>query len=449
MRMQTVVRRTIFLCLLLLIALSAFALPVWAEEGAALPAAGEAAPESTEMPAPQVWFSRDFSSRYAEYGDQITLSYTVQNDGQLPIENVLIQDTLVGEVGTVERIEPGERKRLNVRVQVTQSCSSQPTLTYDCAGQSYTETRSAESISLADVNLQVRLEADKTSVAPGEMVTLRLLLTNQGDVRLYGLHGSEPVLGEMGSLVSALAPGEEYTVTRTVQMKSTGTFQFTVEGSSDTGGAISVQSNEMSVLVTPVAAEIQLSLRAEADQTELYGPGKVAFSLYVDNECSLELRNVSLSEETRGDIRQLAFVPTGEMPVIIQEYEISESGTYRFRAQVTDSVGDVLTVYSEPIEIAVLEERESASPSPEPTVQATQMGPSASPGVIPVLDGSPYRMEENPATFEKLMAGTVFLLLTILFIWYVVDKFKRWSARRRRARQKRKQKKNRNGTRKK
>ena len=139
----------------------------------------------------------------------------------------------------------------------------------------------------------------------------------------------------------------------------------------------------------------------------------------------------------------------GRMPVIIQEYEISESGTYRFRAQVTDSVGDVLTVYSEPIEIAVLEERESASPSPEPTVQATQMGPSASPGVIPVLDGSPYRMEENPATFEKLMAGTVFLLLTILFIWYVVDKFKRWSARRRRARQKRKQKKNRNGTRKK
>ena len=218
-------------------------------------------------------------------------------------------------------------------------------------------------------------------------------------------------------------------------MKSTGTFQFTVEGSSDTGGAISAQSNEMSVLVTPVAAQIQLSLRAEADRTELTGPCEVSFSLYVSNDCSLELRNVELAEETRGKIRDLVFVPNGEMPVITEVYEVTESGTYRFQARVTDSVGDRLTVYSEPIEIIV---SEAAEPTAQPTA-----GPEASStqnSAIPVLDGAPYRMEGDSATFEKLMFGTALVLLAILLIWYLVSAIRRKLERRRRLRRKKERK---------
>ena len=60
---------------------------------------------------------------------------------------------------------------------------------------------------------------------------------------------------------------------------------------------------------------------------------------------------------------------------------------------------------------------------------------------IPVLDGSPYRMEENPATFERLMFGTSLVLLAILIIWYLISAFRSVRERRRRARR-RKQKKN-------
>lgn len=399
----------------------------------------EEQPEPTAAPSPEVRFYRDFSSRYAEYGDTVTLSYTVKNNGSLPIEGIIVSDQLLGEIGRVERLEPGERKVLSARIQMSETCVSEPNIVYECEGERYSEGRSGESIYLANVELRVELDADKTNVSPGEVVTLRLKLINDGSVNLYGLRAEEPVLGEMGSLVNSLAPGEEYAVTRTVQMKSTGTFQFKVSGSSDTGSVLSVQSNEMSVLVTPVAAQIRLTLSAEADKIRLEEPGEVSFSLKVVNECALELRNVRLSEETRGEIRNLMFVPSGEMPAITQVYEVQESGTYRFQAQVTDSVGDELTVYSEPIEITVLET------TPEPTdVQPTATS-SVQPEetTIPVLDGASYRMEENPATFEKLMLGTSLLLLSVLFIWYMVAKFKRNSARRRKARQRRKQKKNR------
>lgn len=452
-------KRVVLYVFLLLIALLLTGVPALAEEAAqtgeapsatAEPVQSEApaataepspSPAPTEPAEPEVRFSRDFSSSYAEYGDKITISYTVRNDGTAPVENITVTDGLVGEVGRVDRLEPGEKKTMSVRVRITESCTSTPRISYECGGLSYTDERSPQRIYLAEVRVRVELSADKTNVAPGDMVTLRLNVVNEGNVSLYGLRASEPVLGDLGSLVSALPPGDECVITRTVQMKSANTFQFSISGSSDTGGAISVQSNEMSVLVTPVAAQIQLCLRAEADQRELSGPGEVSFSLYVSNDCSLELRNVTLSEETRGVIRELVFVPTGEMPAITQTYPVEESGVFRFQAQVTDSVGDRLTVYSEPIEIIVAEE--AAEPTAEPTAEPAGPELTDAPGesAIPVLGGSPYRMEQDPATFEKLMLGTSIVLLIILIIWYLAASIRSFGERWRRARR-RKQKKN-------
>lgn len=431
--------------LLLLAALLLAACPVMAEEEQEDGQTADSLPQETEQPGPDMRFTREFSTRYAEYGDRVTLNYTVCNDGILPLESIRVEDRLVGEVGRIDRLEGGERKTLSVRVKVTESCVSEPVVHYECGGQTYTEERGAESISLAQVSLHAELAADKTNVAPGEMVTLRLRLVNQSNVNLYSLCGDEPILGEMGNLVGKLAPGEEYTVTRTVQMKSSGTFQFSVTGSSDTGGAVSVQSNEMSVLVTPVAAEIQLTLHAEADKTELNGPGEVTFSLQVSNDCSLELRDVVLSEETKGEIRRLAFVPTGEMPAITQTYDVQESRTYLFRAQVIDSVGDELTVYSNPVGITVLD-KEETEPTEEPEAQQTVQPERTN---IPVLDGTSYRLEEDMATFERLMAGTVAVVAVVLFLWYITAKFRKWSARRKKARLRRKQKKNKQANRKK
>ena len=440
-------KRVIRWILLLITVLALAGIPALAEQAdAALPEATDmppaaepeptAIPEPTAAPEPQIRFTRDLSGSYAEYGNKITISYTVRNEGPVPVENIVITDGPVGEVGRIERLEPGERKTMSAGVRITQTCTSAPSITYEYGGRSYSDERSAQQVYVADVRVRVELSADKTNVAPGEMVTLRLNVVNEGNVSLYGLRASEPVLGDLGSVVSALKPGDESVITRTVQMKSTNTFQFAIEGSSDAGGTVSAQSNEMSVLVTPVAAQILLSLRAEADRTELTGPGEVVFSLYVSNDCSLELRNVELFEETRGKIRDLVFVPTGEMPVITESYEVTESGSYCFQARVTDSVGDRMTVYSEPIEITL---QEAGAPSGQPTIEPAESSPQET--AIPVLDGAPYRMEGDPATFEKLMFGAALALLAILLIWYMASAIRRRLERRRRARR-RKQKKN-------
>lgn len=413
-----------FLLLSLLWTFSAAAEPVSPEQS------GTASPQQTALPEPSLRFSREFSRTYAEYGDTVTLSYTLRNSGEVAIENLVVSDSLIGEVGRVERLEPGERKTLSARVKVTGSMTSIPAVSYECGGKAYSDGRSPETIYLANVALRVELSADKTNVAPGEVVTLRLKLVNEGNVSFYGLRADEPILGEMGSLVGTLPPGEECVATRTVPMKSMGTFQFSVSGTSDTGGQISAHSNELSVVVTPVAAQVELNIRAEADRTELNGPGEVVFSIYVNNECALELRDVFISEATRGEVRRLLFVPSGEMPPITQSYEVKESGVYQFTAQVADSVGDQVTVYSQPVEIQVLGAR----------ADLPDVTPDSSESVIPVLDGASYRMDENAATFERLMIGTGALLLSAILVGYVAADIRRSRARRRARKNKRKKK---------
>lgn len=379
--------------------------------------------EPTDVPQADVSFSRDLSSRYAEVGTTVTLSYTVRNDGVLPVNDITVRDGLVGKVGSVDVLEPGQKKTFSARVKVTQTCTSSPVISYEYNGEKLSKRCSEKSIYLADVDIQVELKTDKKEVAPGEYVTLRLQISNKGNVHLYSMQVSEPVLGEIASSVSSLPPGEECVITRTVQMKSGADFCFTVSGRSDTGLPFTVQSNEIAVAVIPVAAQIDMQLSASADRTELSAPGEVRFSLRLNNRCPIELRNVTVLENTHGEVKNFAFVPTGEMPAVEQVYQVSESGVYQFKAQVADSVGDQVTVYSEPVYITV------GDKPVEPTVEPSEM-----PQTIDIPDGIPYRMAAEVAAFEKLIFRTLLLLIGVLLLWYVVSKFRRLMRRIRRRR---------------
>ena len=182
-------------------------------------------PTPTRQSEPSVRFARNFSAQHAEKGDEITLSYTVRNEGTLSVRNIVVEDGLVGKVGTIERLDPGERRTISARVTVNQTCKSTPVMFYEYGGKTYSKRLAAQEIQLANVKMSVTLEADKKNVAPGEMVTLRLRVVNEGDVNLYGLRAVESMLGEMGSIVSVLPPGDECVVTRTVPMKSGATFR--------------------------------------------------------------------------------------------------------------------------------------------------------------------------------------------------------------------------------
>lgn len=387
-------------------------------------------PTATAVPSPQVRFSRDFSGQYAEYGSYITLSYTVRNDGSLPVTDITVRDGLLGKIGGVDRLDPGEKKTFSASVKITETCTSAPSISYKYAGIGHTRYCSEKTIYLAKVDVSAQIEADKTNVSPGEYVTLRLRIKNEGNVNLYSLRIQEPMLGEIGSTARSLAPGEDFVVTRTVQMKSTAAFHFKVSGSSDTGEAFGMEAEEIGIIVTPAAAQIEMELKAQADREQLDVPGEVAFSLRLNNRCMLELRDVVLSEDSLGEIRRLEFVPAGEMPPITYSCYVAESGTYRFKAQVVDAVGDQLTVYSDPIFISVRSEQAQHSERPQPTQT------DAAQSVIEMPDGSPYRMAEEVATFEKLIFWTLVLLIGVLLLWYVVSSVLRFFRRKRRRRRK-------------
>ena len=128
---------------------------------------------------------------------------------------------------------------------------------------------------------------------------------------------------------------------------------------------------------------------------------------------------------------QLAFIDTPGM------HRPRNSLSQFMVKQVTDSVGDQTTVYSEPIYIQVNGSQETKI-VPTQTPQAS----AAKEILIPLIDGVSYQVPDDAATFEKLMTGTVLLLLAILMVWYAAARI-REEKKRRRKRKRKKNKKNR------
>lgn len=395
-------RRILFCVLLLML----FSIPCLAESSASI------SDDSKPLK-----FSRELSDTYIGYGEYVTITYTVRNEGTTPLKNVVVADVLVGEVGSLDLLAAGEKRTFSARVAITEESVSSPYATYELNGAMDMVTREAETVHLADVQFTTLLEADKTNVAPGEVVTLRITLSNTGNIPLSRLRLKDSVLGDLGILLSELKAGQEYTVTKTVQIKSTTTFHFEVTGYNAGGTEEKFYSNELTVFATPVASDVRLSLTATPESDHLDAPGEVNFSLLLDNDGTLELRNVRLYEQTIGDIRTLLFVPVGEME-LTHTCQVEKSGTYVFAAEISDSVGDMLTVTSNPVEITV----EGISETPEETAVPKDASSQ--------IDTAPYRLNQNSGLFYRLMLATSGLLLLMGAVFFFSARMRENKARR-------------------
>jgi uncharacterized repeat protein (TIGR01451 family) len=357
---------------------------------------------------PELEFTRELSANYIEYGDELTVTYRLKNAGNVKLTDILVSDSLFG--GTVEHVESlgvGKKRTITRKVVVKKRLVSKAaaTCSYEGGDDELRVSRGASTIYLADVKLDLMLDADKVTVASGDLVTLRLKLINNGNVPFSKLHVEDAVFGDLGWLAGALKPGESYTVTKAVEMKSTATFQFAVSGECATGAQLQAKSNELTVFAQPVASEIKLRIQAQADKTVLDAPGDVTFSLTVFNGGGIELRNVQLLEQTRGEIRSLLFVPDGTMPPLTQTYAVSESCTFRFIARTQDAAGEDITAISDPISVEVR--------SPEATPAVPAVAEQALPTPAPLLT----RGRLVPAL--ALASGLTVALTALLIVSYV------------------------------
>lgn len=385
---------------------------------------------------PKLEFSRELSSRQVLPGQQVTLTYRVHNSGNVPLQDIVVKDPLGSTQFTLNSLAPGKRKTFTRKLNISQKSTSKPSASYTYEGASKRKTVRAKSatISIATERLDLLLEADKTTVDPGGEVTLRLTLTNNGSVSYSRLRIYDQVLGELGSIPNELKAGAEYTFSKVLTVKSTTTFQFNVTGRCSTNNSVEYASNELTVMVSPVVENIRLRLEASADHTRLTGEGPVTFTIKMINEGELDIRNVVLSEQSRGIIKTMAVLAPGETS-LNQVYSVGAKDTYVFTASLTDPNGNPLTVNSNPITVEMV--APDAAPEPEPEPEATTIPTPQPTAVATVSQSTGNELPENPMSLRMLVILIASALIVLISIYLIVLGVKNRRARKLAAHRKR------------
>lgn len=351
---------------------------------------------------PAVEFSRSVSSEYVQAGEQVALTYRVVNIGNVPLTDLVVSDPLIGDVGTLAELAPGLKHTFTTRVAVSADADSLPSLTcYSKADpeEPIVKELGSTSIQVTDQRMEAVLSADSAAVRSGESVTLKLSLYNASDFACEKLRVYDQTGAELDSPPFSLKPGEHYELTQPVAMRKTTTFLLTVSGRTEGGSAISARSNALTVAVQASENRARISLTAQVNPNTPVSAGRVRFTLHLNNTGEEALRNVKLSEQSRGAIRTLWVVPPGET-LIEQDYLISEK-PFVFLAEMVDDKGGRLTVLSSPVSVEAAAQPVNANPTPTP---------------LPALEGTSYRMAGRLSTFLMMMIGVVTMLGVLVAI---------------------------------
>ena len=358
---------------------------------------------------PQVNFLRRISGDQVTVGNTATVAYRVENAGSGTIEGVEIRDPGLGFEARLESLEAGQSELFLHRAAVTETLTSEPTLTYAAAGreETYTVRLEPREIEAAQGRLNASLVAG-VSMSDEETVEVVLRLTNAGDVDYRDIAVYDDVYGGViADGVYLPAGGDAVEIAHTYPLRGDGEYCWRITGKSDAGARVDFITDTQTVAGS--AGEPALTLRAEPSMTHIRRAGYVTFTLEIANEGDGMARRVALSEASLGELGELAVVPAGAPTRRTVRLEVTESAEYRFSATYLDADGVERAAEAQPVSIAV----GGGGEEPEPET------PEAA-----LAEGAPMHLGDSPL-FMVLLIGSCTALAALLAVLLITSRKER------------------------
>lgn len=260
--------------------------------------------------AAQFTSSSDPSAVPAE-GGSVTLSVTIYNDGQYPMENIVIKNNgsalFTGTTGAV--IAAGQSVTFQQTVTVPAALVGQP-INFDVT---WTENGEAKSGSFSVIVLNSggseasMLTATRTASSPqasqGETITLTYTLVNNGVTPISGVSitdkeiaGKEPMVKDV-----VVQPGVPYVFTYTYTMgRSTVTSSpvITFLQADGTTGTITVEDKTLGMVKSKISVEVQPGTPTAEGQT---------FKLILTNNGNQKISKIKITDELGNAVTTDAF----------------------------------------------------------------------------------------------------------------------------------------------
>ena len=342
----------------------------------------------TEAAAPQLSATYSITPAAAREGQQVTLSYTLSNTGNVELRNIVIANKGVTQNDlTVASLSPGERITQESTITMgKEELVSNPTVTYQAADSDKTLTISdmaRKTITLAEDGLDVTLSAKTTQdLYPGERVQMTVTMKNTGETAYSGLNislsGGEPVASGV-----ELAPGASFEQTFEYTAVSGGAVSLYVEGADATGETVAVVSNELALTTQDASQALILNVRAQVENNVMFSePGVLRFAVVVENTGETDATSLSVTQNGT-QVATIPSLPSGENRTLVFDLMASIAGQFQFVVSGRDGKGNERSFQSNILQVTY------QAPTPEPTLEPTPSPVPPTPSPVPTATPKP------------------------------------------------------------
>lgn len=305
-------------------------------------------------PRPGVSFTRRLSSDSVSVGGLVTVTYKIENTGNVALSALRIRDTLGDFTGRLEQLDVGDAKTFISRVMLSEAAESAPVLEYaGPSGDEFSIRLDPAPIRIADSALDISFSVGK-SVFENDTADAILILTNTGNVDYSGITVVDDVYGgviaDAISLPSGSAPVE---ISHTYPLRGEGEYRWRVTGMNSANESLDLRTQTLTVPSEPAEDTVNIEISAAARTPVINRAGRVTFDITVTNTGTAMARDALLYEVNRGEIRTLAVVPTGEPSRCTAGYDVSGAEQFIFCLSYTDAQGHKRAVTSAPVDVTV------------------------------------------------------------------------------------------------
>lgn len=299
-------------------------------------------------------------------GSKVEFTFVVENQGDTAIEDCTITAPTLNSGRAVCEpfsVAAGDVRHVTYTGTIVKTINVEPTLRYTAAGKDYTAQMDSLKVTMSSASLSMSATAASTTVQEGEPASFRLTIKNDGNVDLKNLVVKDASGNTVSLGTSIIREGATLTAQVEDTLTASKSYSFTATCEDDSGETYTFQSNVMEITVEPkeeVDYAQDISLTVTTDQSAYEQTGKVVFHIVLMNNGENVFTDVTVSEETMGELGTYDVLMPGEKD-IDTEAEIAENAVFKFKVTATDPEGNAVSVSSSDVPVVVKEEKSSTS----------------------------------------------------------------------------------------
>ncbi|QHT63263.1 DUF11 domain-containing protein [Paenibacillus lycopersici] len=264
------------------------------------------------VPAPSVDFTKTVSPDQAPPGGEVVFTLTVRNTGDVPLQNAVLSDPLLGLSESLNVIAPGATSIVEVPFAIPADAAIGTTLANSATlvADGLVPQRAAATVQVTDIpRLTLLKSADRRNAVPGDTVQFAIAVRNTGRVALTNVVVNDDMLGLQQTIPSLkVGDSREFAVSQIVPLESPpGIYVNTATASSDQTEAISAE------YALTVAAAPRVGLRKVPSPASASPGQQIQYTVSISNFGNVPLTNVRLSDPLLGVSLALPDIPVGQL----------------------------------------------------------------------------------------------------------------------------------------